>query len=497
MNKETTINSTKPIDSIDSFDSIKTYLKDHENKELLKFITCGSVDDGKSTLIGRLLYDSKVVFDDQIAQVKNETKKYGTTGEEIDFALLIDGLQSEREQGITIDVAYRFFYSNKKKYIIADTPGHEQYTRNMVTGASTSELAVILIDARKGVLTQTRRHSFIVSLLGLSHIVIAINKMDLVDYKQEVYEKIKLDYLKMYEKLKLSLPYKNFSQTIEFVPVSALKGDNVIKKSDNMPWYEGSPLMEYLDNIKTNGKQCFFKTSCFRYPVQYVNRVNLDFRGYCGVVASGAVSVGDNVVVYPSKMKSKVKSIVKPAYLEDMSRAKIDTVSSGMAVTLTLEDEIDISSGDLIVKENDLEPRFTDAFEVMLVWMSEQPMKSGDRFDIKLYSKELACNIDKIFFKKDVNSWEKIKTNQLNLNDIARCSISLEGKVAYDMYEENKTTGAFILIDRITNNTVGAGMIVGAATSKPKQIRKYTEAEIALNKYIRENFPEWECRKVE
>jgi sulfate adenylyltransferase subunit 1 len=482
--------------SIQTTESIESYLKNHENKKLLKFITCGSVDDGKSTLIGRLLYDSKVVFDDQIAQVKNETKKYGTTGEEIDFALLVDGLQSEREQGITIDVAYRFFYSNRKKYIIADTPGHEQYTRNMVTGASTSELAIILIDARKGVLTQTRRHSFIVSLLGLSHIVVTINKMDLVDYNQEVYEKIKLDYLKMYEKLKLSLPYKNFSQTIEFIPVSALKGDNIIKKSKNMAWYNGVSLMEYLDNIETNDEQCFFKTSCFRFPVQYVNRVNFDFRGYCGVVASGEIFQGDKVVVYPSMQKTKIKEIIKPAYLMDLSKAKIKSADSSKAVTLIFEDEIDVSSGDLIVKEEDLEPRFTNAFEVMLVWMSERPVKQGDRFDIKLYSKELTCSIDKIFFKKDVNSWEKLKTNSLELNDIARCSVSLEGEVAYDMYEENKTTGSFILIDRITNNTVGAGMIVGAATSKPMQIRKYTEAEIALNRYIREHFPEWECKEI-
>jgi len=476
--------------------SIEQYLLEHENKELLKFITCGSVDDGKSTLIGRLLYDSKVVFDDQIAQVKNETKKYGTTDGEIDFALLIDGLQSEREQGITIDVAYRYFYSKKKKYIIADTPGHEQYTRNMVTGASTSDLAIILIDARKGVLTQTRRHSFIVGLLGLKHIVIAINKMDLVEYSQKQFEDIRLDYLKMYEKLKLSLPYKNFTQTIEFIPVSALKGDNIIKNSTNTSWYEGDSLMKYLDDMKSNGKHCFFKTSCFRYPVQYINRVNLDYRGYCGVVASGNVNVGDSVIVYPSKMKSRIKEIMKPVYLNDLTEGRITSASTNMAVTLTLENEIDISSGDLIIKENDLEPRFTDAFEVMLVWMNEEPMKSGDRFDIKLYSKELACSIDKIFFKKDVNSWEKLKTKQLELNDIARCSIVLEGMVAYDMYEENKTTGSFILIDRLTNNTVGAGMIVGAATAISEQLRKYTTSELALNKYIRENFPEWDCKKI-
>ncbi|RUM45527.1 MAG: sulfate adenylyltransferase subunit CysN [Hydrogenimonas sp.] len=481
--------------------NIEQYLKEHENKELLRFITCGSVDDGKSTLIGRLLYDSKMIFEDQLAQVKNETKKYGTVGnEEIDFALLIDGLQSEREQGITIDVAYRFFATDKRKYIIADTPGHEQYTRNMVTGASTADLAVILIDARKGVLTQTRRHSFLVSLLGIQNIVVAINKMDLMDYSEEVFNNITKDYESMYEQLRYSLPYKNYQPTIDFIPISALKGDNVVQNSDRMPWYHGKALMKYLDEVTIQRKNS--SEHAFRFPVQYVNRPNLDFRGFAGTIISGEICVGDHIVVYPSQKESTIKAIVPPLNPTDTksmsvndATQSIDTAFSPMAITLTLHDEIDISRGDLIIKANEKEPKFSDSFEAMLVWMDESSLKERE-YIVKLYTKETNGFIGKILFKKDVNTWEKVETTTLHLNDIARVQIDLTEKIAFDLYEEHKETGAFILIDRVTNNTVAAGMIVGEAT---KQVNKrvYTESEIALNQFIRTHFPEWGCKAID
>jgi len=473
---------------------IEEYLKEHENKELLRFITCGSVDDGKSTLIGRLLYDSKMIFEDQIAQAKNETKKYGTVDGEIDFALLVDGLQSEREQGITIDVAYRFFSTDKRKYIIADTPGHEQYTRNMVTGASTADLAVILIDARKGVLTQTRRHSFLVSLLGIRNIVVAINKMDLVDYSEEVYKNIVNDYKKMFEDLRHSLPYKTYKAEIEFIPISALKGDNVVENSENMKWYKGLPFLKYLDNVKIIKNE--FKY--FRYPVQYVNRPNLDFRGFSGTISSGEIKKGDKIKVYPSFKSSTVKEIVPPINPEKLVKQEeklLDEAFAPMAITLTLTDEIDISRGDLIVKEGEKEPFFNDSFEAMLVWMDEEPMKNRE-YILKIYTKETNAYVNKILFKKDVNTWEKLEAKTLELNDIARVKIDLSEKIAFDLYEDNIGTGAFILIDKITNNTVAAGMIVGESTKTAKK-RIYTESEIALNKFIREHFPEWECKSIE
>ncbi len=478
---------------LSSIDSLESYLNEHEHKDMLRFITCGSVDDGKSTLIGRLLYDSKMIFEDQLTAAKSETKKYGTVGEEseIDFALLIDGLQSEREQGITIDVAYRFFTTDRRKYIIADTPGHEQYTRNMVTGASTADLAVILIDARKGVLTQTRRHSFLVSLLGIRNILVAVNKMDLVDYDEETFKGIVEDYRKMYSQLRVSLPYKKFEQQIDFIPLSALKGDNVVEKSKRMAWYEGKPLLEYLDTVEV--KKASFQA--FRYPVQYVNRPHLDFRGFAGTIASGTIAEGDPIVVYPSMKRTHVKEIVHPQNPED----KTPTSSSNeayapMAITLTLTDEIDISRGDLIAKADEKEPYLGDAFEAMLVWMDEEPLKNRD-YILKLYAKETNARIARILFKRDVNEWEKLETKILELNDIARVKIDLDEQVAFDLYEQNKRTGAFILIDKITNNTVAAGMIAGAAT-KQKQSRIYSEAEIALNAFIREHYPEWECLPI-
>ncbi len=482
--------------------NIIEYLKRHEQKELLRFITCGSVDDGKSTLIGRFLYDSKKIFEDQIAQAKQESKKYGTTNTDIDFALLVDGLQSEREQGITIDVAYRFFSTEKRKYIIADTPGHEQYTRNTVTGASTADLAIILIDARKGVLTQTRRHSFLVTLLGIRNIVVAINKMDLVDYSKDVYDRIVNDYNLMFKKLRFSLPYKEYEAKIDFIPISALKGDNVVDKSKNMPWYTGKTLLEYLDTVEVNSEKVkseqkddsspsTYHSSPFRFPVQYVNRPNLDFRGYCGTIVSGEIEAGDEIIVYPSKKITTVKEII-PTF---STISSINSAFKDMAVTITLKDEIDISRGDLIVKKDEIQPKLNDSFEAFLVWMDEEPIKNRE-YTLKIYTKETNAIISKILFKKDINTWEKLEAKLLQLNDIARVQIDLSENVAFDFYESNKATGSFILIDKITNNTVAAGMIVGEATKRKKK-RIYSEAEIALNKFIREHYPEWECKAIE
>jgi sulfate adenylyltransferase subunit 1 len=470
---------------------INEYIEGYQSKKLLRFITCGSVDDGKSTLIGRLLYDSKMIFEDQLAEVEQESKKYGTLDGELDLALLVDGLQSEREQGITIDVAYRFFNSDKRKYIIADTPGHEQYTRNMVTGASRADLAVILIDARKGVLTQTRRHSFLVTLLGIRNIVVAINKMDLVNYSQEIYQKIVDDYMRMFKRLREALPYKSYRAEVDFIPISALKGDNVVRYSEAMSWYKGKALLEYLDSVEILKGE--FKA--FRYPIQYVNRPNLDFRGFAGSITTGEIFKGDRVVIYPSKATSSVKEIVAPINPEISATPNLEKAVASMAITLTLNDEIDISRGDLIVKEGEIKPKFYDSFEAMLVWMDEEPLKSRE-YILKLYTKEVNATISRVLFKRDVNSWEKIETKRLKLNDIARVKIDLSEKVAFDLYENSRDTGAFILIDKITNNTVAAGMVVGEST-KSKTKRVYSESEIALNRFIREHFPEWGCRSID
>ncbi len=476
--------------------NIDEFIKAHQSKRLLKFITCGSVDDGKSTLIGRLLYDTRMIFEDQLSQAKSESKKYGTVkDEELDFALLVDGLQSEKQQGITIDVAYRYFSTEKKKYIIADTPGHEQYTRNTVTGASNADLAVILIDARKGVLTQTRRHSFLVTLLGIRYIVVTVNKMDLVGYSRDVFERIVSDYQRMFKSLKFCLPYKNFTPTVRFIPISALKGDNVAKRSSNMGWYDGPSLLEYLDSVDLSEDE--ISESFFRFPVQYVNRAALDFRGYCGTIAAGTISVGDEVVIYPSQRTTRVSEIVLPVNSIDRKNVddKASRASSPMAVTLRFTDELDINRGDLVVKKESRSPYFGDSFEAMLVWMDEEPLATRE-YIIRLYTAETDATISRILFKRDVNTWEKIETKTLNLNDIARVKIDLAQKVAFDLYEVSKSTGAFILIDRLTNNTVAAGMIVGEATKSARK-RVYTPAEIALNRFIREHFPEWGCKSID
>ena len=495
-NSINSIDSIKTIDSISSIDSIESYLKEHENKDMLRFLTCGSVDDGKSTLIGRLLYDSKMIFEDQLVAAESESKKYGTTGEKLDLALLVDGLQSEREQGITIDVAYRFFATDKRKYIIADTPGHEQYTRNMVTGASTADVAIILIDARKGILTQTRRHSFIVNLLGIEYVIVAINKMDLVDFSQEVFENIKSAYASLVEELGIPNTY--------YIPISALNGDNVVAKSQNTPWYDGKPLLEFLDTMDISKEQT---EENFRFPVQYINRPNLDFRGFCGTIASGSVKVGDEITVLPSGKTTKVKSIINAGDITEENRtlSTIDyrlstkTYYSPMAVTLTTEDEVDISRGDMIVHTKAL-PRVSNTLKVMLVWMDEVPMQVGRTYDIKRATSVIPGEFVHINYKVNVNTYERTQVEQLELNDIASCKMVLTQPIAADKYKENRQTGSFIVIDRVTNNTVGAGMVVDVAKreedSTLKHHREYTEAEKALNAYIREHFPEWGCKEV-
>ena len=429
-------------------EDILAYLAQHERKELLRFLTCGNVDDGKSTLIGRLLHDSKMIYEDHLEAITRDSKKSGTTGEEVDLALLVDGLQAEREQGITIDVAYRYFSTAKRKFIIADTPGHEQYTRNMATGASTCDLAIILVDARYGVQTQTRRHSYIASLLGIKHIVVAINKMDLKGFDEGVFEQIKADYLKFAEAIGLQ------PTTLAFVPMSALKGDNVVNRSEQSPWYTGQTLMEILETVEVAADRNF---DDLRFPVQYVNRPNLNFRGFAGTLASGIVHKGDEVVVLPSGKSSRVKSIVT-------FEGELEHAGPGQAVTLTMEDEIDISRGDLLVHAANV-PTVSDSFEAMLVWMAEEPMLPGKKYDIKRATSYVPGSIASIVHKVDVNTLAEGPASALQLNEIGKVKVSLDSAIALDGYDSNRTTGAFIIIDRLTNGTVGAGMIIAPAAA--------------------------------
>lgn len=474
-------------------ENIEQYLHEHENKEILRFITCGSVDDGKSTLIGRLLYDSKMIFEDQLAAIEKDSKKSGTTGDKIDLALLVDGLASEREQGITIDVAYRFFSTEKRKFIIADTPGHEQYTRNMATGASTADVAIILIDARTGVLTQTKRHSYIASLLGIKNLIVAINKMDLVDFSQERFEEIKKDY----ENIIPNLP-NNDEIEFNYIPISALDGDNILTSSPKSAWYRGKPLMELLDSVDISKAV----NDTFRLPVQYVSRPHLNFRGFCGTIASGSISVGDEITVLPSKKTSKVASIVSND-IKDLrpitKDEEVETISRAfapMATTITLEDEIDISRGDMIVKSDSI-PEVSNKFSVMTVWMGEAPLHLNQSYVIKRATSVINGSFKSIEYKKDVNTFDEIKTDYLELNDIAKCTLSLDRDIAVDAYDRNRYTGSFIIIDRYTNSTVGAGMIIDSIESlKSSSTKEYTDAQRALNLYIRETFPEWEAKEI-
>ncbi|MEM9368127.1 MAG: sulfate adenylyltransferase subunit CysN [Planctomycetota bacterium] len=426
---------------------IHAYLKQHENKQLLRFITCGSVDDGKSTLIGRLLYDSKMIYEDQLAQIEADSKVVGTVGGNFDPALLTDGLKAEREQGITIDVAYRYFSTAKRKFIIADTPGHEQYTRNMATGGSTADLAIILIDARHGVLTQTKRHSFIVSLLGIRHVVVAINKMDLVDFDEGRFNEI-IDEYRAFA-TRLDLP------DVHFIPISALNGDNVVDRSEKSPWYEGSTLMNLLESVYIGSDR---NLKDFRMPVQYVNRPNLDFRGFCGTISSGIIRKGEEVMVMPSGKSSKVKEIVT-------YDGNLDEAFAPLSVTLTLEDEIDASRGDMLVRSGNV-PRSASAIDAMVVWMNEEAMVPGKTYLIKHTSQTVPGTIQTLNYKVDVNTLHRSPAPTLELNEIGRVRLELSAPVHHDAYSRNRSTGAFIVVDRISNATVAAGMILDRGGSK-------------------------------
>ncbi|MCU0735125.1 MAG: sulfate adenylyltransferase subunit CysN [Methylotetracoccus sp.] len=438
---------------------IEAYLAQHEQKELLRFLTCGSVDDGKSTLIGRLLHDSKMIYEDHLAAIQRDSVKSGTTGNDVDLALLVDGLQAEREQGITIDVAYRYFSTAKRKFIIADTPGHEQYTRNMATGASTCDLAIILVDARHGVQTQTKRHSFIVSLLGIRHVIVAINKMDLLDFSEAVYDQIRDTYRKFAKKLGL--------HDVRFIPISALQGDNVVHPSARMPWFDGPPLMEQLDTIEIAQDQNF---EDLRFPVQWVNRPNLDFRGFSGTLAAGILRQGDPILALPSRKMSRVKTIVT-------YDGELEEAFPPQAITVTLEDEIDISRGDLLVHPG-REPTLDSRFNAHLVWMAEAPLIPGKQYLIKQATRTVPGSVAQIRHRIDINTLETHPAVQLNLNEIGLCELAVSTPLALDPYTRVKGTGAFIVIDRLTHGTVGAGMILGAA-ERPPVWRQVTPEERA------------------
>ena len=436
--------------------SIEEFLAKDEQKDLLRFLTAGSVDDGKSTLIGRLLFDSKKLYEDQLDALERDSKRMGNAGEHIDYALLLDGLKAEREQGITIDVAYRYFSTNNRKFIIADTPGHEQYTRNMITGGSTANLAVILVDARTGVITQTRRHTYLVSLLGIKHVVLAVNKMDLVDYSKEVFDKIVADYMAFITPL--GIP------DVQCIPLSALEGDNVVEKSDRTPWYEGPALLDFLETVHIGNDH---NLNDFRYPVQYVLRPNLDFRGFCGKVASGVIRKGDEVVALPSGKRSHVKSIVT-------YDGELDYAFPPMSVTLTLEDEIDVSRGEMLVHPDNM-PLIGRNFEAMLVWMDEEKMDMEKSFFLKQTTNTSRTRIDSIKYKVDINTMEHLSVENgrltkedvpMQLNQIAHVVLTSSKELFFDPYTKNKATGAFILIDPITNNTSAVGMIINQVADK-------------------------------
>ena len=422
-------------------EDIESYLAAHEQKELLRFITCGSVDDGKSTLIGRMLYESHMLFDDHLAALEADSKKVGTQEGEIDFALLVDGLAAEREQGITIDVAYRFFSTDKRKYIVADTPGHEEYTRNMATGASTADVAIILVDASQGVLTQTRRHSFIVSMVGVKRIILAVNKLDLVDYSEEVFNKIKSDYAN----------FANEALTLEeitAIPISALKGDNIVESSENTPWYDGQSIMEYLETVEVAASS---QSRPFRMPVQWVNRPNREFRGFAGLIGSGCISTGDKIRVLPSGTESTVARIV--TYDGDLELA-----GAGRSVTLTLTDEIDISRGDIITSA-DSPCSSADQFQARILWMNDSAMMPGRQYLFKSNSQTSPMTLGRLKHRIDVNTLEELPAKVLDMNEIGVCNISLSSRIAFDAYDDDPVMGGFVIVDRMTNNTVGMGLI--------------------------------------
>jgi bifunctional enzyme CysN/CysC len=446
---------------------LERYLSQHERKDLLRFITCGSVDDGKSTLIGRLLYESKMIFEDQLDALAADSRKVGTRGGDLDFALLVDGLSAEREQGITIDVAYRFFSTDKRKFIVADTPGHEQYTRNMITGASTAEVAVILIDARKGVLTQTRRHSYLVSLLGIRRVVVAVNKMDLVDYSPDVFASIERDYVEFARRIDLT--------EVTAIPVAAVHGHNVVTHADAMSWYKGPTLVEYLENVPV-GEELASKP--FRMPVQWVNRPNLDFRGFAGVVVSGSLATGARVCALPSGRESQVDRIL----VGDQER---EQAVAGQSITLTLADELDVSRGDVIAAAQ-APPAVADQFQATIVWMHERPMLQGRSYLMKIGAKTVTATVNPIKYKVNVNTLEQVAARRLEMNDIGVCELELSQPVAFEPYAENRDLGGFILIDRVSNGTVGAGLIHFALRRSQNirwqalDITKHARAELKL-----------------
>ena len=457
---------------------VEAWMIAQQHKSLLRFLTCGSVDDGKSTLIGRLLHDTRQIYEDQLSSLHNDSKRHGTQGEKLDLALLVDGLQAEREQGITIDVAYRYFSTEKRKFIIADTPGHEQYTRNMATGASTCELAILLIDARKGVLDQTRRHSFISTLLGIKHLVVAINKMDLVDYSEKTFTRIREDYLTFAGQLPGNLD-------IRFVPLSALEGDNVASQSESMAWYSGPTLLEVLETVEI---QRVVDAQPMRFPVQYVNRPNLDFRGYAGTLASGRVEVGQRVKVLPSGVESNVARIV--TFDGDREEA-----FSGEAITLVLTDEIDISRGDLLLAADEALPAVQSA-SVDVVWMAEQPLSPGQSYDIKIAGKKTRARVDGIRYQVDINNLTQREVENLPLNGIGLVDLTFDEPLVLDRYQQNPVTGGLIFINRLSNVTVGAGMVhepVSQATAAPSEFSAF---ELELNALVRRHFPHWGARDL-
>ena len=436
---------------------IKAYLDADEKKDLLRLLTAGSVDDGKSTLIGRLLFDSKKLYEDQLQALERDSKRVGNAGAgQIDYALLLDGLKAEREEGITIDVAYRYFSTNQRKFIIADTPGHEQYTRNMITGGSTANLAIILVDARTGVITQTRRHTFLVSLLGIKHIVLAVNKMDLVDFSEEVFSKIKAEYLALTNQLGI--------EDVTCFPLSALEGDNVVEKSDRTPWFKGTSLLQYLETVPIDRDR---NMDDFRFPVQYVLRPNRDFRGFCGKVASGVIRKGDEVIALPSMKKSRVKGIVT-------YEGELDYAFCPQSITITLEDEIDISRGEMIVHPDNL-PNIGRYFQTMLVWMDEEPMDRGKQFFLKHNTNTTRATIDEVMYRVDVNTMEQLSGEDFKLNEIGCVRITTAKTLFFDAYKQNKATGAFILIDPITNNTSAVGMI-----TRPLEMEDINKADVPM-----------------
>ncbi|MGL5600517.1 MAG: sulfate adenylyltransferase subunit CysN [Silvania sp.] len=457
---------------------VEAYLHAQQHKSLLRFLTCGSVDDGKSTLIGRLLHDTRQIYEDQLSSLHNDSKRHGTQGEKLDLALLVDGLQAEREQGITIDVAYRYFSTEKRKFIIADTPGHEQYTRNMATGASTCDLAILLIDARKGVLDQTRRHSFISTLLGIKHLVVAVNKMDLVDFSEDKFNEIRESYLTFAEQLPGNLD-------IRFVPLSALEGDNVASQSASMPWYSGPTLLEVLETVEL---QRSVETQPLRFPVQYVNRPNLDFRGFSGTIAGGRVSVGQRLKVLPSGVESAVTRIV--TFDGDLQEA-----GAGEAVTLVLKDEIDISRGDLLVDASDALPAVQSA-SIDVVWMAEQALSVGQSYDIKIAGKKTRARVDAIQYQVDINTLAQHSVAELPLNGIGLVDFTFDEPLVLDQYQQNPVTGGLIIIDRLSNVTVGAGMVHEPHKQSTAVPSEFSAFELELNALVRKHFPHWGARDL-